>query len=433
MDIYSYINSRDVAEYCRTTSKVWTQFEMAVIIARSKRSITEKHAAWRELMRNYSDMPTPENMHYRSYDSLHKKLAEVIDYEERLVELFKTTKDGAVYTHQVWLNKDHSYSKSVFPNFEEAVAGARENWHRGEGHSIKKMFFGNEGTIESYIDYDGNIYDLYMDDNSKKLFFQIEPDDSFDRFVDDFFIDIPVPFKLGDILVYRDRRYKNESIFVLKSPGSDEPTIAERYNSEDSGDVRELLGWGYFLRDNGMLYGGHIPLRDHLEYYRGKLEGNQRLLHYVNLYLTNDDKRKIDLPELLTMQCRIRSEHQMNSDFLIDGHGCFVSERDLAENRLTQEEKEKIEETNGLMPWVLDKLSIHQVEFLAKEKGCSLEEVQMGLSDGGGWFILDICTGIVHEENHYSKTNDSRFNYARRAMAKMILEKYGQSEDDEGE
>ena len=34
MDIYSYINSRDVAEYCREIGKVWTQFEMAVIIAR---------------------------------------------------------------------------------------------------------------------------------------------------------------------------------------------------------------------------------------------------------------------------------------------------------------------------------------------------------------------------------------------------------------
>ena len=429
MDIYSYINSRDVAEYCKSIGKTWTVFEMAVIIARSNRTIVQKHDAWRELMRNYPDMPTPKNMHHKSYDSLHKKLAEVIDYEERLVELFKTPEDGAVYTHKALWNNEYSYSNCVFPGLEETMSDARENWERDETPEfvITKIFVCNKNRIESYIDYDGNIYNVYVYGDMTNLFPGIILGELFDNLDQDFYIDIPAPFKRGDILVYRNQRNKNNSIFVLKELDRDDPKVFERIKIAEYGDGTDLIGWGYFVSDSGILYGDHTPCYDHLEYYRGKLEGNQRLLHYVNLYLTNDDKCNIDLPELLTMQCRIISEHQMNSDFCINTHGCFVSERDLAENRLTQEEKEKIKQTNGLMPWVADKLSIHQVEFLAKEKGCSVEKVQMVLSDGGGWF-MGMCAGMVHEENHYSKTNDSRFNHSRRAMAKMILESYGKSE-----
>lgn len=61
LDIYNYINSRDVAKHCREINKVWTPFEMAVLISRSNRPISEKHSAWCGLMNEYPDMPTPAN------------------------------------------------------------------------------------------------------------------------------------------------------------------------------------------------------------------------------------------------------------------------------------------------------------------------------------------------------------------------------------
>lgn len=61
------------------------------------------------------------------------------------------------------------------------------------------------------------------------------------------------------------------------------------------------------------------------------------------------------------------------------------------------------------------------------EFGGDNESVQTGLADDGGWY-LGQCAGIVHDENHYAKANDARFNSARRAMAKMILDAYGHTE-----
>ena len=115
MDIYDFINSTDVADYCREIGKTWNPLEMAFIIGHCMRSrITDRHKAWQELMSDYPDMPMPaytenEDFDYshkalaeeitgsRNGDSLHKKLAEVIDYENRAFEMFITPESGAFY------------------------------------------------------------------------------------------------------------------------------------------------------------------------------------------------------------------------------------------------------------------------------------------------------------------------------------------------
>jgi len=35
MDIFSFIDSHDIADHCREINKVWTPFEMAIIIGRN--------------------------------------------------------------------------------------------------------------------------------------------------------------------------------------------------------------------------------------------------------------------------------------------------------------------------------------------------------------------------------------------------------------
>jgi hypothetical protein len=132
---------------------------------------------------------------------------------------------------------------------------------------------------------------------------------------------------------------------------------------------------------------------------------------------------KIDLAALLNMQCRIILECQLSDNFNIDSHGCYVPVDLLAENRLTQDEKEELERTDGVMPWVAGKLTIHQVDFLVREYGGDRESVQIELRNSGGW-CLGMCAGIVHDENHYEKTGNDKFNPARREMARMFLAAY---------
>ena len=92
MDIYSFLNSKDIAEHCRRLQKTWTPLQMALIISRSDRSVPDKHRAWRELISDYPDMPVPplpECEITNGFESLHKMLLAQIDYEERGLRSFR--------------------------------------------------------------------------------------------------------------------------------------------------------------------------------------------------------------------------------------------------------------------------------------------------------------------------------------------------------
>jgi len=86
MDIYDFIRSRDVAAHCRKINKTWNTHEMAVIISRSNRTLEEKRSAWQELIDRHPDMPTPPNCHGIEFDSIHKKLAEIMEFDRRVLE-----------------------------------------------------------------------------------------------------------------------------------------------------------------------------------------------------------------------------------------------------------------------------------------------------------------------------------------------------------
>ncbi len=80
-----------------------------------------------------------------------------------------------------------------------------------------------------------------------------------------------------------------------------------------------------FVSNSGVLYHDHSWPSDSFELYRGELTGNNRLLHYVSLYL----KDELCLPELLTMQCRIMLEHQLNSNLRYDTHDVYIPREKL--------------------------------------------------------------------------------------------------------
>lgn len=323
LDIYNYINSPDVAKHCREVGKVWTPLEMAVLIDRSHRSIAEKHAAWREIIAEYSDMPVTVNDKGSSHESLHKKLAERIDYEEHLLEIFKKTEAGAVYRYKDWsgfyTDPDH-----IFDNFETALFDAVKYYgnRRDRVNAIRmtKSFINDDDSMIAFFNNDDNLDCVRIVGSRKQV--ELFPDITKNGCDFDAYVDIPMPFKRGDILT-RNKGWDKEDdgiIFVLDSFDRDAPKWLEKHASGRLRSVAEKVR-GFCVEESGLLY-DYDSEYDHeqLEYYRKKLEGNQRLLHYISLYLNGE----IRLPELLTMQCRIVAETQLENNFRIDTHGCSI-------------------------------------------------------------------------------------------------------------
>ena len=328
MDIYSYINSPDVAKHCHEVGKVWTPLEMAVLIDRSQRPIAEKHVAWREIIAEYPDMPV--NDKGGSHESLHKKLAERIDYEEHLLEIFKKTEAGAVYRYNDWsgfyTDPDH-----VFDNFATALSDAVKYYGhlRDRVHVIRmtKSFINDDDSMTAFFNNDDNLDCVQISGSRKQG--ELFPDITKTGCAFDAYVDIPMPFKRGDILTYHKGWDKEDDgiIFVLDSFDRDDPKWLEKHASGRLRSAAEKVR-GFCVEESGQLY-DYVSEYDHeqLAYYRGKLEGHQRPLHYISLYL----KDKIRLSELLTMQCKIILQH-MDNDLRIYTHGCRTLNDLPAEN-----------------------------------------------------------------------------------------------------
>lgn len=297
MDIYSFIRSRAVAEHCRKINKTWDTCEMAIIISRSGCTLTEKHAAWQELIGSYPDMPAIPNFHCIEFDSTHTWLLETIEYERRIYTQFQESETGVVY--------QHSESDDVFSAYENALADVRDNWIGNENSeiTIKRRMLDGSKYIGATFDCDGQL--LALDTN-----YGADNDLGTSVLCDLFFIDIPAPFERGDILVVKNRNCKEHQVFVLSSPIWKNQELLEKAKRGTHCDGTDLVAWGYFVSDSGVLYGDHAYDYDHFEYYRGKLEGNDRLLHYVSLFMQDE----IDLPALLNMQCRIVAENRLKND-----------------------------------------------------------------------------------------------------------------------
>lgn len=425
MDIYSFINSPDIADHCRKIGHVFNALEMAVIIAYSEKTIKEKHAAWREIIADHPDMPIPESNCFDAQRSLHDYLRQVIALDEKWLTEFYAPETGAVYRVIVCQYGKEKLEDGCYSTAEQAWTALYDEWKDEEHADWDWKADGIESVylIKEQVDVNECPRKLQVNANSDALAY-IGHKDGYPDSLDDIFIDLPLPFERGDIITCWDK------VFVLDNVphwNSGRGKKYEEYLTGPFNDRTDMMGWGLFVSDSGVLYGDHTGVYDYYRYYRGKLKGVNRLLHYVSLFMKGEEYFR--LPELLTMQGRIMLEHLIENGLLIKSHGCYVSDDLLAENRLTPEEKEEIQKTNGLMPWLAGKLSIHQVEFLIREFGGDSESVQKELSNGGSWY-MGMCAKIVHDENYYAKTNDARFNPARRDMAKMFLEVYGHTEND---
>ena len=302
MDIYSFLRSKDVAEHCRAISKKWNTYEMAVIIGRSGRSTIEKHIAWKDLIDNFPDMPLPEptGLSFFNAESLYenpekqKSIIEIlkgqIKYDENILDLFMKLESNAFY--KITAQEGEEYSSKKYSSYEDAIFASRdiENKDKDQDQNIciKKIIFETEDewmTISAELDCDRNIvswhhYFFYNSKTNEKLLPYYEEGKISDFLYDSFtYVEIPTPFKRGDILTSR-----HADVFVLDSYDGDEPETLARGLSKGGPYNYETEGWGYFVNDNGCLYGDHACQIDFYEYYRGKLEGNNRLLHYVSLF-----------------------------------------------------------------------------------------------------------------------------------------------------
>ena len=118
MDITRFINSRDIREHLKNIGYEFTSLEAAWLIWQCKNiTLAEKHDAWRELIRTMPDMKIEKRRLTREWASLHDFLEKTIAFENRLIEVFHTKEDKAIYTCVVMQESDSesdNYENDLF-------------------------------------------------------------------------------------------------------------------------------------------------------------------------------------------------------------------------------------------------------------------------------------------------------------------------------
>ena len=99
MNIYEFVNSRDVREWWQKIGFTPTALESAWIVRQSlNHTVSEKHAAWRYIIDNMPDCEI-----FAKPKSLHKLLEKFMEIENKIISEFFRLDDGAIYTYRaIW-------------------------------------------------------------------------------------------------------------------------------------------------------------------------------------------------------------------------------------------------------------------------------------------------------------------------------------------
>ena len=289
-DDYNLINSRAIADYCRSIKHKFNTEELAVLVYRNNRmSITEKINKYNDLIKNYPDMEVIERINCEHYDSVKTMIKKEI---QRLNILKKKLEQEGENSIWVWTEYNKSTMKyehgsdleHTFKTYKEAFKDIQDYIKKFDdtlSFSITKKYFDKRK---------GNIYSEFNVENKKiKLINIRESNDSFHD-IDMIFIDIPTPFKKGDILIQESKSMKNigdeGTIFVLDYLCTWRDNLKELL-AKGNYDSSDMIGYGYYLvnEDTTEFVRDHKWDYDSFEYYDGELKGKYRILKDISSFI----------------------------------------------------------------------------------------------------------------------------------------------------
>lgn len=255
MDVYKYVNSKDVREYLRSIEYIFSGSDAAWIVERCVGlSLEEKISAWKEIMQTMPDCKVVSP--YREgdvFESFYAALTEYIDQKESLLEGFQKKSDKDYYEFDYKYDDPNldRYSSYIGPyeSFDECVAEIRKDINTG-GHSIgyyvRKSEIGFKHSYSCEYSRDEKLLNVSGPGHiNEKDYYRIEY-----LFIN-MWPEFPVPFKKGDILRYASphgQRYERFTVMTeLRTVSKDGIDI---FGHEEK--IRHLFG--YFQTGVGSIY-----------------------------------------------------------------------------------------------------------------------------------------------------------------------------------
>lgn len=207
MDIYRFINSKDMEQYCRDEQLMFNPIERVFLIWQSrKHTVQEKHNAYEEIMKESPDF----TFYLREWDyikiSLPNFLQEYMRIENNLVNIL-SCEEIAAFTYirsADDIDCIYPYNEKIYSSKSICLCAIKEleqmnNWDKCK--VIYRPILSDVSAKSSYATLYVNhgLEDVFI---SEKDILSKEDSKIFHTF-DEMKIDIPLPFKDNDFLIER--------------------------------------------------------------------------------------------------------------------------------------------------------------------------------------------------------------------------------------
>lgn len=333
MDVFQFINSKDIAAHLKSIDYPFSALEIAFLISQSEHTtLKQRHAAFCELIATYPDTAIEKRPNTRAYPSLFALLKRYMEIENAQLETFNTEKDAA-YRFRYHCKGDHSYIEkfeSVFPSLalcknamqkEIDYYGLQEAVHFYEIRM--NSFSAPKRCVTVKMTPAGEVIDVEANGLCDE-----EESDLLSAF-DGMWFPFPTPFRRGDILIprYGYRAYERGTPVVLSALSTwtweeyQKNGFSERdYSPEDrarlynlyqkNGDTSDMTVLGYFgCKDGSFYWECEGPLLNY-EYCAHPLTGGLRILNAVSEF----EKGELDVADLVKVSYLIRNEQLVREE-----------------------------------------------------------------------------------------------------------------------
>ena len=315
MNVFRFINSKDIRTYLRKTGYCFTALEAAWLIWQSRdTTIREKHQAWNELIETMPDCVIRERPWTRPLESLHAFLEQYMHVENKLIKEFSAcaADPGKRY---VWLlsrqyeTGEIRDSGLVFSSFETLCAHEMDVPKDVVSLHCRRTVLDAENSWDDSIEAE-----LTPDLSFRKIICRPLKDDGDDGIFNGVFEGLwfafPTPFARGDLLWFPYRKGGFHS-----GPFVNDGTIYEAVQGEAlewqkrNGDNSDMISYGWQI-PNGMIVYDHLDCYMDAEYYpySDRMDGEMRILKVMSDFL----KKRIGMDEWRTEHQRIGKECLQN-------------------------------------------------------------------------------------------------------------------------
>ncbi len=350
MNIYEFINSKDIRAHCEKIGHTFNSIEAAFLIYQSQNyTLAEKHTAWKELIETMPDMVIEERLNCPHYDSLHDFLRQYMALEDRLLTAFFQADGDWFYRFDpVVRYPDDSYKgdynfhrrtgKRVYHSFSGGFAFEKEDWEDSQFFYVVKRHIcssSQDQPSKIRIRFDNNGVPLEIDELRKM---NTDEENALYASFEGMWIDVPSPFQKGDIVFANLQKLGcAPDPFVLTHLCTDKETEDEKKRAKRllrNGDTTDLIAYGYRLSDSdGEIWNECSTDYLSLEYFRGDMSGYRRVLKVIRDFYQN----KLDIDVCMTAYRYILTEEswkqqKWNKSYMLENIG--ILEKDTEKNKL---------------------------------------------------------------------------------------------------